>query len=71
MSALASEGEIGGPFGVCQLWRRQRFHSITLSARASNVGGTTMPKAFAVFTLTASSKSVGCSTGGSAGDVLD
>src|SRR5262249_12092093 len=42
-------------------------HSITSSARASNVGGTSMPSAFAVVRLTTSSNLVGCSTGRSAG----
>ena len=43
------------------------FHSITSSARASSVGGTMMPSAFAVFRLITSSNLVGCSTGRSAG----
>ena len=43
------------------------FHSITSSARASSVGGTEMPSAFAVFKLITSSNLVGCSTGRSAG----
>src|SRR5262249_31925747 len=42
-------------------------HSITSSARASNVGGTSRPSAFAVVRLTTSSNLVGCSTGRSAG----
>src|SRR5215510_14602582 len=43
------------------------LHSITSSARASSVGGTSMPSAFAVVRLTTSSNLVGCSTGRSAG----
>ena len=42
-------------------------YSITSSARASKVGGTMMPSAFAVFKLITSSNLVGCSTGRSAG----
>src|SRR5262245_13468510 len=42
-------------------------HSITSSARASSVGGTSRPSAFAVLRLTTSSNFVGCSTGSSAG----
>ena len=43
------------------------FHSITSSARASSVGGTSRPSALAVFRLTTRSKRVGCSTGKSDG----
>src|SRR5499433_1632486 len=46
-------------------WRGH--YSITSSARASSVGGTVRPSARAVFILMTSSKSVGCSTGRSAG----
>src|SRR5262249_4467011 len=42
-------------------------HSITSSARASSVGGTSMPSALAVLRLIASWNLVGCSTGRSAG----
>src|SRR5262245_48542898 len=42
-------------------------HSITSSARASNVGGTVMPSALAVVRLMTRSNLVGCSTGISAG----
>src|SRR5215510_13407832 len=42
-------------------------HSITSSARASNMGGTSRPSAFAVLRLMISSNLVGCSTGRSAG----
>ena len=45
-------------------------HSITSSARASNVGGTVRPNARAVFRLITSSILVGCSTGKSAGGGL-
>src|SRR5262249_23930318 len=43
------------------------LHSITSSARASRVGGTSRPSALAVFRLITSSKLVGCCTGRSAG----
>src|SRR5262249_55530059 len=43
------------------------LHSITSSARASSVGGTSRPSAFAVLRLITSSNFVGCSTGSSAG----
>jgi hypothetical protein len=42
-------------------------HSITSSARASSVGGTSRPSAFAVLRLIKSSNFVGCSTGSSLG----
>src|SRR5262250_3963505 len=42
-------------------------HSITSSARASSVGGTSKPKALAVFRLTTNSNLVPCCTGRSAG----
>src|SRR5262245_3303919 len=42
-------------------------HSITSSARASSIGGISMPSALAVLRFTTSSKRVGCSTGSSAG----
>src|SRR6516162_10577388 len=42
-------------------------HSITSSARASSVGGTSRPSAFAVVRLTTRSNLVGCSTGMSPG----
>src|SRR5262249_2589331 len=44
-----------------------RGHSITSSARASNVGGPARPRAFAVFRLITSSYLVGACTGRSAG----
>ena len=43
------------------------FYSITSSARASSIGGTSMPSAFAVLRLMTSSNLVGCSTGRSPG----
>src|SRR5215471_7910559 len=43
------------------------LHSITSSARASNVGGKSRPSALAVFKLTTSSYFVGACTGRSAG----
>src|SRR6516165_8896040 len=42
-------------------------HSITSSARATSVGGTSKPKALAVFRLTTNSNLVPCCTGRSAG----
>src|SRR5262249_11094001 len=42
-------------------------HSITLSARARNAGGTVKPSALAVLRLMTNSNMVGCSTGRSAG----
>src|SRR5262245_41041708 len=42
-------------------------HSITSSARASSVGGTSMPSAFAVLRLMMRSNVVGCTTGRSPG----
>src|SRR5262249_5942393 len=42
-------------------------HSITSSARASSVDGTSRPRAFAVVTLMTRSNLVGCSTGSSPG----
>src|SRR5262249_51087543 len=42
-------------------------HWITSSARASNIGGTVRPIAFAAIRLIASSNLVGCSTGKSPG----
>ena len=42
-------------------------HSMTSSARASSVGGTSSPRAFAVFRLITSSYLVGACTGRSAG----
>src|SRR5262245_10105550 len=42
-------------------------HSITSSARASNVGGTSRPSTFAVVKLMSRSNLVGCSTGMSPG----
>ena len=44
-----------------------RAYSITSSARASSVGGTSRPSAFAVLRLITSSNLVGCCTGKSAG----
>src|SRR5262249_1062848 len=43
------------------------FHSITSSARASNMGGMVRPSALAVIKLMTRSNLVGCSTGKSAG----
>src|SRR5262249_39258484 len=43
------------------------LHSITSSARASSVGGTSRPSALAVLRLITSSNLVGCCTGRSAG----
>src|SRR5262245_14422424 len=46
---------------------RTTCHSITSSARASSVGGTSRPSALAVFRLITSSNFVGCMTGRSPG----
>src|SRR5262249_35351331 len=46
---------------------RAAFHSITSSASAMSVGGTSRPSALAVLALIISSKRVGCSTGKSDG----
>src|SRR6187401_1353250 len=46
---------------------QRRHHSITSSARASSVGGTVTPNAFAVLRLMTNSNCVGCRTGISAG----
>src|SRR5262249_21766453 len=43
------------------------LHSITSSARASSIGGTSRPRAFAVLRLIKNSNLVGCMTGRSAG----
>ena len=45
----------------------RRFHSITSSARASSIGGTSRPSVLAVLRLMTNSNLVGCSTGRSAG----
>jgi hypothetical protein len=45
---------------------KQLCHSMTLSARASNAGGTVTPSALAVLRFITSSNLVGCSTGMSA-----
>src|SRR5215470_16137676 len=45
----------------------QPHHSITSSARASSIGGTSSPSALAVLRLTISSNFVGCCTGRLAG----
>jgi hypothetical protein len=53
-----------------QSWpRRSVFfhHLITLSARASTLGGMVTPICFAVFKLTSNSNFIGCSTGRPAG----
>jgi hypothetical protein len=47
--------------------RAARTHSITSSARASSVGGTSRPGAFAVVMFMTRSNLVACSTGRSAG----
>src|SRR5215467_13997669 len=54
----------------CPLWANsghRAIHSITSSARASSVGGTVSPSAWAVLRLMINSNRVGCSTGRSAG----
>jgi hypothetical protein len=60
----------GGPFRARKRLldcSTQHLYSITSSARASNVGGTTRPIALAALRLTTSSNLVGCCTGRSAG----
>src|SRR5262245_6966431 len=54
----------------CPLWANsghQQLYSITSSARASSVAGTSKPSALAVVTLMTRSNLVGCSTGISPG----
>src|SRR5882724_2842106 len=58
---------LGGLAGKLMNREVAAFHSITSSARASSIGGTEIPSAFAVFKLITSSYLVGCSTGRSAG----
>src|SRR5262249_8800415 len=50
-----------------QRYERAALHSITSSARASKVAGTSRPSALAVFRLITSSNLVGCMIGRSAG----
>jgi hypothetical protein len=50
-----------------QVRQTEQAYSITSSARASSVGGTSRPSAFAVVRLTTNSNLVGCSTGMSLG----
>src|SRR5262249_18239887 len=50
-----------------QRYELAALHSITSSARASKLGGTSRPKALAVFRLTTNSNLVPCCTGRSAG----
>src|SRR5262249_60609576 len=58
-----------GPKGVrpsaarSEMNSRPAAHSITLSARARNAGGTVKPSALAVFRLMTNSNMVGCATG--------
>src|SRR5262245_27974899 len=47
---------------------KQHHYSITSSARAGSVGGTSRPIAFATIRLTTRSNLVGCSTGRSGGE---
>jgi hypothetical protein len=49
---------------------KEPLYSITSSSRASGVGGTVRPSAFAVLRLMTSSNLVGCSIGRSAGNLL-
>jgi hypothetical protein len=54
--------------GIClQRDKLATLHSITSSARASSVGGTSRPRTFAVVRFTTRSNLVGCSTGRSPG----
>src|SRR5262249_41952285 len=77
------EMQIPDPSNLCRLRARRKrphrrraaeqrdelptLHSITSSARASTVAGTSRPSALAVLTFTISSNLVGCCTGRSAG----
>src|SRR5262245_50525389 len=60
--------QCGGP---CLLWAKKKQtladHSITASARASNVSGRVRPRTLAVVRLTTTSNLVGCWTGRSPG----
>ena len=84
LTELSRAGAIRrGLFGPCPRMKRpatpphryesvmdsQTFHSITMSARASSVGGTVRPSALAVIKLIARSNLIGCSTGRSPGRV--
>src|SRR5262245_66041940 len=71
---VTAQGSAAAPPTRCRKFRRGSFilnlpshHSITSSARASSVGGTSRPSALAVFRLTTSSYLVGACTGRSAG----
>jgi hypothetical protein len=64
--SAGSPGQIAG-VGLAAPARSFRSYSISSSARASKVGGTVMPSAFAVPRLMTSSNFVGCRTGRSAG----
>src|SRR5262245_2756457 len=52
---------------ACPLWANSGHHSITSSARVSNVGGTVRCSDFAVLRLITNSNLVGCWTGRLAG----
>jgi hypothetical protein len=56
-----------GPEAAVSRCSKQRSYSITSSARASSVGGTSRPRALAVERLMANSNLVGSSTGMSDG----
>src|SRR5262249_55940880 len=62
---LGSEVDIGAIPATSA--RARSSHSTTLSARRTNVAGTSRPIALAVFRLIASTSFVGCSIGMSAG----
>src|SRR5262249_43711790 len=65
--ADAEDTQCGSAHGQMQECVTEKFHSITSSARASSVGGTSSPNAFAVLRLITSSNFVDCTTGKSAG----
>src|SRR5215813_691740 len=75
IGTFRSDPEIANAYPLIRLGKRHAkrrdelasLHSITLSARASNIGGMVMPSALAVFRLMMRSNLVGCSTGISAG----
>jgi hypothetical protein len=59
--------EIRVLLATSRLVRKPRLHSITLSARASNIGEMSRPSALAALRLMTRSNLVGCSTGSSLG----
>src|SRR5215208_3440464 len=64
---LDLQAEYSGPSTAEERKQFSPPHSITSSARARSVGGTSKPRTLAVLALITSSSRVGCSTGKSAG----